>query len=65
VANLVAAVVFALAGEIYWVAAGLLSVGALIGGLLGARVARRLAPWVLRATVIAVGIVAALSIWLT
>lgn len=65
VANLVAAVVFAIAGEIYWVAAGLLSAGALLGGLLGARVARRLAPWVLRATIIAVGVVAALSIWLT
>lgn len=64
VANLVAALVFAIAGQIYWVAAAAVSAGALVGGVLGARLARRLPPWLLRSAVIAVGVIAAVSLWL-
>ena len=57
-ANVVAAVVFALVAPVSWVAAGLVAVGSSVGGLLGARIARRLPTPVLRGVVVAVGVVA-------
>lgn len=56
--NLASGVVFALVATVDWTAAGCIAVGAAAGGLLGARVARRLPSWALRAVVIAVGLVA-------
>jgi uncharacterized membrane protein YfcA len=41
-----------------WVAAGLIAVGSMAGGVIGARVGRRLPPNVLRAVIVAVGIAA-------
>lgn len=61
-ANVAAALVFSLAGRVDWVAALLLAVGAFVGGHLGARLARRLPPGVMRGAVVAVGTVAALSL---
>jgi uncharacterized membrane protein YfcA len=55
--NLVAAVIFVfVAPHIAWDAAALIAVGATAGGVLGARVGRRLPPGVLRAVVVAVGV---------
>jgi uncharacterized protein len=58
--NLVAAVVFVLVAtdHIDWVAAGLVAAGSVVGGLLGARIGRRLPPAVLRATIVVIGIAA-------
>jgi uncharacterized protein len=58
--NAVAAVVFIIAAtdHIDWAAAGLVAAGSIIGGLLGARVGRRLSPAVLRGVIVAVGVVA-------
>lgn len=57
--NLVAAVVFVVIGRhINWVAAGLVAVGSIAGGILGARIGRRLPPAVLRAVIVVVGIAA-------
>lgn len=57
-ANLVAGVVFVLVADVNWAAAGLVALGATAGGLLGARIGRRLPPVVLRAVVVAVGLAA-------
>lgn len=58
VANLVSALVFVFAAHVAWDAAGLIAGGSMLGGLLGARVGRRLSPLVLRAVIVVVGVVA-------
>jgi uncharacterized protein len=54
--NLVAAVVFVFAAHIAWDAAALIALGATLGGVLGARVGRRLPPAVLRGVIVVVGV---------
>jgi uncharacterized membrane protein YfcA len=58
IVNAVAAVVFIFTAHMDWVAAGLIAVGSMAGGVIGARVGRRLPPNVLRAVIVAVGIAA-------
>jgi uncharacterized protein len=60
IANTVAAAVFMLVAwdRIYWRAVLLLAVGALLGGVLGASIGRRLPSAVLRAVIVVVGVVA-------
>jgi uncharacterized membrane protein YfcA len=54
-ANLVAGVVFTLVAHVSWPAALLIAVGSSLGGVLGARVGRRLNPTVLRGVILLVG----------
>jgi uncharacterized membrane protein YfcA len=61
VANLSAAVVFVIGGQVLWAAAGILAVSSLLGGWIGGRITRRLPAGALRGLVIAVGVVAAIS----
>ncbi|REF38311.1 sulfite exporter TauE/SafE family protein [Thermasporomyces composti] len=56
--NAVAAVFFMAVAEVSWSYAGLVAVGSIAGGLLGAHVGRRLPPTVLRAVIVAVGTIA-------
>lgn len=56
--NGTAAVVFILVSHVDWVAVGLIALGSVIGGLIGARVGRKLPPWGLRVVIICVGVVA-------
>ena len=56
--NLVAGVVFVFSSHIAWLAALLIAVGSIIGGVLGARYGRRLPPAALRGVIVAVGIFA-------
>ena len=56
--NLVAAIVFMVTAHIDYTAAGLIAVGAFIGGYVGSRFGRRLPPQILRAIIVVVGIVA-------
>jgi uncharacterized membrane protein YfcA len=58
IANLVSGLVFIFFAHVAWAAAGLIAGGSVIGGLLGARVGRRLSPEVLRGVIVVVGIVA-------
>ena len=58
IANLVSGLVFVFAAHVAWAAAGLIAAGSVLGGLLGARIGRRLSPEVLRGVIIVVGIVA-------
>jgi uncharacterized protein len=57
-ANGAAAVVFVFTATVNWAAAGLVAGGAVCGGLLGARIGRRLSPTVLRAVIVVVGVAA-------
>src|SRR4051812_39992111 len=53
--NLVAAIVFVIVAHIDWAVAGLIAVGSVIGGQIGATVGRRLPSWALRAFIVVVG----------
>jgi uncharacterized membrane protein YfcA len=57
--NVVAALAYTLAAfhRISWAATGLIAVGSLIGGWLGAHYGRRLSPNALRATIVVVGLI--------
>jgi uncharacterized membrane protein YfcA len=56
--NLVAGIVFIFVAHVAWLAVLLVATGSLIGGWLGARVARRLPSVVFRAIIVAVGVAA-------
>jgi uncharacterized membrane protein YfcA len=62
--NLVAALVFVLVAHIAWDAAALIALGAVCGGVVGARVGRRLPPAVLRGVIVLVGVSAILQLLL-
>lgn len=62
--NTVAAALFALVAPVAWGSAGLLACGALLGGFLGARVARSIPGALLRAVVIAIGVAGAVRLLL-
>ncbi|PTL58367.1 sulfite exporter TauE/SafE family protein [Paraconexibacter algicola] len=61
-ANGVAALVFVLVADVSFGAAALIAVGAATGGVIGARIGRRLAPGTLRALVVVVGLAAILQL---
>ena len=56
--NLVSGIVFIFAAHVAWGAAGLIAAGSLLGGVLGARVGRRLPPSALRGVIVVVGLFA-------
>jgi uncharacterized membrane protein YfcA len=56
--NAVAAVVFIAVADVDWVVAGLIALGSVVGGQLGATVGRRLSPGLLRAVIAVVGLTA-------
>jgi uncharacterized membrane protein YfcA len=55
--NGVAGAVYVVIAPVSWEAIGLVAAGSLVGGIIGARVGRRLPPAGLRATIIVVGVV--------
>ena len=59
--NGVAAIVFIVVADPDWRAVGLIAVGSVIGGQIGATVGRRLSPAVLRLVIVVVGVVAIVS----
>ncbi|QPP10254.1 sulfite exporter TauE/SafE family protein [Streptomyces bathyalis] len=56
--NLVAASLFLVIADVAWLPSVLLAAGSLLGGVLGARLGRRLPPMVLRGFLVAVGLAA-------
>ncbi len=62
VVNGVAAIVFIALTHVDWILAGLIAVGATIGGLIGARYGRRLPPMALRVLVVIIGVISAVRL---
>ncbi len=60
--NATAALLFIVVADVAWAAAGLIAIGATVGGLLGARIGRRLPPAVLRVVIVVIGVVAIVRI---
>lgn len=56
--NGVAGLLFALVADVDWKVVAVIAVGAVVGGVLGASVGRRLPPLVLRTAIVVVGVVA-------
>ena len=56
--NGVAAGMFIVLADVDWLVALLIAAGSVVGGVVGAHVGRRLAPWVLRGVIVVVGAVA-------
>ncbi|MFF3499472.1 sulfite exporter TauE/SafE family protein [Streptomyces sp. NPDC003247] len=65
IVNGVSAVVFIAVTHVDWAAAVVIAVGSTVGGLVGARVGRKLPPTALRGFIVAVGITAATVLALT
>jgi uncharacterized membrane protein YfcA len=61
IVNAVAAVVFILVADVDWAVAGLIAAGAVVGGVIGSTVGRRLPVPVLRGVIVVVGVAAVLS----
>jgi len=61
-ANTAAAIVFMVTGRVVWPAAVAIAVGAVVGGYIGGHGARRLPQWVFRILIIAVGVIALVSL---
>lgn len=61
-ANLVGGIIFVLVANVNWAAAGLVALGAILGGVTGARIARKLPPAALRAVVVVIGVVAIVTL---
>jgi uncharacterized membrane protein YfcA len=59
--NLVAAVLFVIVAHVDYTVAGLIAVGSVIGGQIGATVGRRLPSWALRGFIVLVGVAALLQ----
>jgi hypothetical protein len=57
-ANFSAAIVFVLISQVAWIAAGVIAIGAILGGQIGGWVGQRLPPLVLRIIIVLVGIAA-------
>lgn len=64
IVNGIAALFFIVIAHMDWVAVALIAAGATIGGLIGARVGRRLPPTALRGLIVAVGIAAIVQLLL-
>jgi uncharacterized protein len=60
--NGVAALVFLVAAHVAWAPAGLIALGAVIGGQVGAKVGRRLPAQLLRAIIVVVGLVVSVKL---
>lgn len=58
IVNGVAGLIFAVVAEVDWTIVLLIGIGAVIGGLIGASVGRRLSPLALRVVIVVVGLVA-------
>src|SRR6266705_2935867 len=62
IVNATAAVIFVLFAHVAWVVVGLVAAGSTAGGLIGAKVARRLPPLALRIIIVVIGLIAAVKL---
>lgn len=64
-ANLASGLVFVFVAHVSWIAVVLIAAGSAVGGVLGARIGRRLSPTVLRGTIVVIGLAALGKLLLT
>jgi uncharacterized membrane protein YfcA len=64
IANAVAAAIFIAVADVDWAVAGLIAVGSVVGGQIGATVGRRLSPGLLRGVIVVVGLSAMVALLL-
>jgi hypothetical protein len=57
--NIAAAIFFLFSGQVVWLVALVMAIGATLGGVLGGRLAGRISPGVLRWVVVTIGVVVA------
>ena len=57
--NVAAAIFFVFSGQVVWIAAAVMAVGAVVGGVFGGKLARFVKPQVLRAIVITIAVIVA------
>ena len=62
IVNAVAALVFVIFAHVAWLAVALIAIGSGLGGLIGAKIGRRLSPLVLRIVIVIIGIVSAVKL---
>lgn len=64
IVNAVAAITFIIVApeHVNWAVAGLIALGAFLGGIVGARLGRKLNPWALRAFIVIVGVAAIINL---
>jgi uncharacterized membrane protein YfcA len=62
IVNATAAIVFVIFAHVAWLAVGLIAVGSTAGGLIGAKVGRRLPPLALRIIIVVIGVIAAVKL---
>jgi uncharacterized membrane protein YfcA len=62
IVNATAAVIFMIFAHVAWLAVALIAAGSAIGGLIGARIGRRLPPLALRIVIVTIGVVAAVKL---
>jgi uncharacterized protein len=62
IVNASAAIVFVIFAHVAWLAVGLIAVGSTAGGLIGAKVGRRLPPLALRIIIVVIGVIAAVKL---
>jgi uncharacterized membrane protein YfcA len=62
IVNATAAVIFVIFAHVAWLAVALVAAGSTAGGLIGARVGRRLPPLALRIIIVVIGVVAAVKL---
>jgi uncharacterized protein len=62
--NVAAAIFFVFSGQVVWAAAAVMAVGAVLGGVLGGKLARFVKPQVLRAVVVTIAVIVAIGYWM-
>jgi uncharacterized membrane protein YfcA len=62
IVNGVAALIFVIFAHVAWLVVALIAVGSGLGGLLGAKIGRRLSPLALRIVIVIIGVVAAVKL---
>ncbi|QNE23213.1 sulfite exporter TauE/SafE family protein [Kribbella qitaiheensis] len=63
VANIVAGLIFVFVADVNFTVAGLLAIGSVVGGYVGAHIGRRLPPTILRVLIIAAGLTTAITMF--
>jgi uncharacterized membrane protein YfcA len=62
IVNATAAVIFVIFAHVAWLVVGLIAVGSAAGGLIGAKVGRRLPPLALRIIIVTIGVISAVKL---